>query len=232
MATMIGETFEILPKFDHATVTRTFVNTDFVKLSWYVIGLTYCVSEQKFNMTKLIKKINKKQSYDNWKNSNDGSRFQIKFPEYITQKENCGEKLNGWYISTKLIGNVIPWLNQLLWFEILNGITDHSESLIPDEGYLYLVQPTNYLGTNVFKVGKAWNPKQRFVSYGMKVKIFETVKVKDVDAGEKKLLDAIRKRPEDFKIKEGKEYFECKFEDIHEIFIKIVYEISDDEIRA
>jgi hypothetical protein len=81
----------------------------------------------------------------------------------------------------------------MLWFEILNEITDHRKSLIPDEGYLYLVQPTKYIGTNVFKVGKAWNPKQRFSSYGKEVKIFETFKVKDVDTGEKMLLGELRK---------------------------------------
>jgi hypothetical protein len=45
------------------------------------------------------------------------------------------------------------------------------------------------------------------------------------------LINAIKNSP-GFKIKEGKEYFECPSEEaIHKIFLQIISEIKDDECR-
>lgn len=78
-------------------------------------------------------------------------------------------------------------------------------------GYLYLVQPERFLGTNIFKVGKTERePEKRFSEYGKDTLVLECVKVEDIDNSEKTVINFFSSAQ---KYKDGNEYFECKNKD-------------------
>ena len=115
-----------------------------------------------------------------WLKHEKATKIKIKHPEWF----NCIK--NSWFFSLNLLHEYALSCNPFasLW---LAGDKDWNEN--NDTGFIYLVQREKHLNTNIYKVGKTWNLKQRFVAYGKNVKILRTYSVMNQTEAEKLLIN-------------------------------------------
>ena len=73
-------------------------------------------------------------------------------------------------------------------------------------GWLYLVQPSEYIGTTIFKIGRTKNISRRMNAYGPERKEYRKVYVDDMYTAESGLIDLFY---DAFDLYRGNEYFEC-----------------------
>tara|TARA_R110002072_G_scaffold45565_1_gene126621 strand:+ start:28987 stop:29598 length:612 start_codon:yes stop_codon:yes gene_type:complete len=74
-----------------------------------------------------------------------------------------------------------------------------------EDNYLYLVQPSNFLGSDVFKIGKSKNIKRRMVDYGIDTRIICIMEVVDRHKMERKMKEVFGHNFKRYKI--GYEYY-------------------------
>ena len=165
----------------------------------------------KFNAHKLMKDIcmNPNVRYDHWRKGKQ-AKILITSPD-MEWKMKGRRAVNGTYLDWSLFYPFVYSMSPIYGARWLAG--DEEWTRPENEGYLYLVQPQDKLGTDIYKIGRTWNCAQRFKSYGKKVDVLLTAKVEDTLAAEKimiahfegKFKKAIRDGNGD-----GEEYFHIK----------------------
>ena len=166
-----------------------------------------------FHAKRLMEQLCDRRKLDNnktctktpsdWLKHEKATKIKLKHPEWF----NCIK--NSWFFSLNLLHEYALSCNPFasLW---LAGDKDWNEN--NDSGYIYLIQRGKHLNTNIYKVGKTWNLKQRFVAYGKDVKILRTYFVTDQTESEKLLINNFNNKFEHAicdEEKNGKEYFLC-----------------------
>lgn len=178
------------------------INDDFVLLRYHNVNILYCVRLQMVNVNHLCKQFDVKFRF--WKKCQQVKQLMDRFPDkFVNNYNDSYNKGRGTYISEDLVNIILCLLNPILGYTITNNYHDGVE-LINKTGFVYIVQPEEYIGTNIYKIGRTWNPSQRFVEYGKKVKIIRLNKVKDMYLTEINLINDITEYNKPFK---GKEYF-------------------------
>ena len=101
--------------------------------------------------------------------------------------------------------------------------------MINSYGIIYLIQPKEFIGKNVYKVGfSKQTDLKRCLSYGKGSKYISIHECKNPRIIERILIDEFNTKFEKYK---GCEYFKGVFSEIYEIFNKLVIEYNSDENR-
>lgn len=111
---------------------------------------------------------------------------------------------------------------------------------VVNDGFIYLVQTSIHVDKNIYKIGRTWNLKKRFVQYGKEVKILKTIKVRNQLVAEDILINSFKDRFDRAKKEigtDGKEYFMCSndveaiktFDDVVKELDKMDLIIDDEE---
>ena len=75
-----------------------------------------------------------------------------------------------------------------------------------NSGWLYLVQPQEFIGTTIYKIGRTKNISRRMTQYGQDRIEYRKVYVDDMYRYESMLIDVFY---DAFDLYQGNEYFEC-----------------------
>lgn len=89
----------------------------------------------------------------------------------------------------------------------------------PIEESVYLCQPTEYIGSSIYKVGKSSKDMKRMSDYGKDQNKIHVCKVSNMNRTEKKLKKIFTKR---FTVARGDEYFEGDIREMTILFLQIV----------
>lgn len=85
------------------------------------------------------------------------------------------------------------------------------------KGHVYLIQPEEYLDTNIYKIGYTTEISVRIKSYGRNTKLLDSCEVENPQSVEQKLLNVFNRS---FKRVKGEEYFQGEEDKIkHAFFI-------------
>ena len=88
----------------------------------------------------------------------------------------------------------------MIGYCLANNLT--MDVVLDRTGYLYIVQPEKYIGTDVYKYGITWNTKRRFWKFGGdKCKVFHVEKVEDMYKAELALHAQVEEYVDDRLIK-------------------------------
>jgi hypothetical protein len=93
-------------------------------------------------------------------------------------KGTNADRFSGTYMDMSLIPVIVAWCNPMLGYFMVNQL--NSDAKNDPSGYVYIVQPEVHLDTNVYKIGRTWNPKVRFQSYGAKTKVIKCERVNNM----------------------------------------------------
>jgi len=96
-----------------------------------------------------------------------------------------------------------------------------TESIDETYEYIYLLQPFNLIGTNIFKYGKTTNLHNRFDQYGQKTAIYHIVRVINCSSTEKKILAAFKIHFKKYNF--GNEYFSGNYIEMIETIDQIIH---------
>ena len=216
------------------------IDENFVVVSHCGLSIIYSTCDDMFNATKLCKAISSRK-FHKWNETKEAHKFKQRFPHffkvYMTGDldGSIDNRLAGTYIHSSMLNVIVSWANPMVGYCLVNGMAE--EVMLDKSGFLYLVQPERYLGTNVFKYGITWNTKQRFSKYGGdKCKVFHIVKVNDMYSAELTLHGRIDERVDWGEMKivpQTREYVEGEFEDIEYLFKEVAknYEYKEDPNR-
>ena len=148
---------------------HAFVSLNFNGIDLWIVYDKQTMKPLMFNLTKLSKQLK-----GGVKTTSSSYSFVIhnreqleSRPEYFEVKGKGTRLYCGWYASLKCLDRIsfaIASFNGSDWFD---GVTDWYGDMY--YGHVYLVQPPEYSGTNVFKLGKAGQTeremKQRWTLY-------------------------------------------------------------------
>ena len=98
-------------------------------------------------------------------------------------------------------------------------------------GIVYLIQPEEYLETNIYKVGRSDNQSlRRIKSYGKRTEIVSIMCVSDCKSIEKIILDKFKSV---FPIVKGREYFDIDLPlgELLKAFVNLVIENNDKYVK-
>ncbi len=159
------------------------INDDFCIGTYNGISITMDGSLESFRINDLFKNLTLQvdnarasTSVSHWLNGKVGS-ILYNDPIYhdLFYKKEGSPKIKGWYAPMVLFNailystNVIKaqkWVMGMMWQE-------------PVEGYIYFIQPSDCIDTQIYKYGMTWNTDQRYVSYSKgKEEMIEFRKVK------------------------------------------------------
>jgi hypothetical protein len=213
---------EFYPLFRNAKVVEV-ISENYVTIHWYGMNMIYSVKDQKFNATKLVEAISNTK-FKKWNETQIAAQFRERYPEFFIEKTKVANRLKGTYLDPEMIYVIVAWANPMIGFHLTNGRAEEY-GMTDKSGFIYLVQPEEYLGTNIFKVGRTWKLEHRLPKYGKNTKIIKTAKVKDMYSVETKLLNSLKDETiSDALLVKGSEYFECELESIEYHFDEAVKE--------
>lgn len=198
--------------FDSNNIIET-LNEDFVILRYYCVNLLYSMELQMVNVTNLCRQFD--VSYRHWKKGKFIQRLMERFPEkFVDDFDNKYNKGRGSYIDGDLVNLILCLLDPIVGFTITNGYHENVE-IVHKSGYVYIVQPEEYKNTNIYKIGRTWDTKQRFQAYGKDAKIISVKKVEDMYKTETSIICDLTDISKPIK---GKEYFSMDLDDIISVF--------------
>ena len=183
----------------------------FYLISFNSVDVMVNPEKTKFNATRLMKSINSNPNlrYSQWRK---GKTAMILIDSKEMEQEVTGcRATNGKYLDWSIFYKFVYDVSPVQGTRWLNG--DEHWDRPETEGYLYLVQPQDKLDTDVYKIGRTWNPKQRFKGYGADVNVIRIKKVDDMFAAEKVMIAYFNRK---FKkairdgLGNGDEYFHIK----------------------
>ena len=197
---------------------------NYVLINYLGIDMIYSVKDDKINATKLCKQFDR--DFNKFNETKGGKLLKEKFPDKFKIVNKIKNELSGTYIDTELINVVICWANPLIGYYVSNGY------VIPDDviktsndarlnGYIYIVQPEEYLNTNIIKIGRTWNPDIRIPKYGKNTNVLFLKEVNNMYETERNILYYIDTY--EYKlVKDTKEYIELEEDETLEDFIKFI----------
>ena len=141
--------------------------------------------KNKFNATELMKDIclNANNRYNQWRK---GRTAKILIEPGMEIQVNGCRDANGKYLDWSLFYIFVYSVSPIYGARWLMGDEDWSRPV--NEGYIYLVQPQDKLGTDIYKIGRTWNCSQRFRSYGRNVDVICRTRVDDMFTAEKIMI--------------------------------------------
>jgi hypothetical protein len=221
---MAGGSIEFYPLFKDAEIVEV-ISENFVTIHWYGMNIIYSVKDQKFNATKLVQSISSTK-FKKWNETRDAAAFRKRFPDFFIELSKVENRLKGTYLDPQMIYVIVAWANPFIGFNLTNGIAEEY-GLTDKSGYVYLIQPEEYLGTNIYKIGRTWKLEQRLPKYGEKAKIIKTAKVNDMYTTETKILNSLKETDiSEAKLVRGAEYFEVELDDILYWFDEAIKEMA------
>ena len=142
--------------------------------------------KNKFNATRLLKKLtcDRNARYSMWRSGKSANQLIRSADMEDVRKGSL--KIKGVYLDWNLFYPFVYNVATVPATHWLNGEEDWSD--IDNSGYLYLVQPQDKLGTDVYKIGRTWNFEQRCKSYGTNVDVISKESVEDMYDAERILL--------------------------------------------
>lgn len=208
------------------------IDEDFVVIQFSGVEVIYSTKLEKFNATKYVSAISESK-YNNWHRSKSAACFRHKFPKFFkeiltNQDAICKDfnRIKGTYLDLSLLPIITAWCNPMRAYCLVNDIRE--EFVNDTQGYIYIVQPEEYLGTDIYKIGRTWSPKQRFREYGEKHKVIECKRVTNMYKCEQMILSNLNES-DDYKLVRGKEYFEGVLEDIMYYYKEAIERYGDVE---
>ena len=167
--------------------------------------------QDKFNATRLLRDIilNKNIRYSQWR---EGKPAKILIESRDMEIQVCGcRAVNGRYLDWSLFYSFVYGISPVYGARWLNGVEDWNRP--EKEGYLYLVQPQDKIETDIYKIGRTYDYKKRFKSYGKNAVILRVVRVDDMTEAENILLKIFEEKFERA-VRDGngvgEEYFHVK----------------------
>ena len=200
--------------------TIEIIDENFTVIEWNGLQMIYSANDNMINATKLVSSISSKH-FNNWTSSADGKLFQERFPEKFVSRNpgdvfGCKDmnRVSGTYVSWSLIPVIVSWANVMRGYFLVNNFRKDYER--DTTGYIYIVQTEEFKGTNKYKIGRTWNPKQRFHQYGKNLNVIRCEKVGNMYRAEESLIyDLGEFVTKPFK---GKEWFDCDIDEIEYYF--------------
>jgi hypothetical protein len=145
-----------------------------------------------------------------------------RFPQYfkvITNRDLKGTNANrlaGTYMDMRLIPVIVAWYNPMLGYFLVNQLNSNAKN--DPSGFVYIVQPEEHSDTNVYKIGRTWNPKVRFQSYGAKTKIIKCERVNNMYSVETNIITSCKEFF--FEPFQGKEWYKTDEDNDLDMLIK------------
>lgn len=180
---------------------------EFYNVVFNGINLTLSLDLTKFAAQELMNQLCNRRKKDNdkactkttsdWLKQRQAQLLQKLHPEWFVKIKKK------WFLSLNLLHTFsysCDSIKGILWLT-----NDKSWKDIDDIGFVYLVQPEEYLNSNIYKVGRAFNLKSRFVEYG-NLRVLKTQRVMNQFKSESILLEVFSNK---FEVKKGNEYFIC-----------------------
>ena len=195
-------------------------------------GVTLCTTSDKqmFNASILPSQLRPTKTLKDFTNSKFYITILKYHPDWECVYAQTGKRIsNGKYMKWELLERMTGSMDSIKSFEWINGSPDWREK--GNEGYLYFVQTSDHKGTNIHKVGRTWNMKQRTKSYGKQVKIHRSITVDDMYAAEKVMQNAFAGRYDRAKRDgngDGEEYYIIEdLEEALELFKEIEEQLKE-----
>jgi hypothetical protein len=171
------------------------IDENFIVVEYYQLNLIFSVKDQMFNATKLVRSISSSE-IKTWNETKAAKLFKQRFPKFfkvIGNKDVKGtdiHRVSGTYMDMTMIPVITAWCNPMIGYFIANNLSiDEKNDL---SGFVYLIQPEEHLGTNIYKIGRTWNPDQRIRQYGSKTNIIKCVKVDNMFLAETMIIQSFK----------------------------------------
>jgi hypothetical protein len=197
------------------------IDDNFVMIHHHQLNLIFSTKDQMFNATKLVRSISDSE-IKKWNETKSAKLFKQRFPQYfkvITTRDfkgTDGNRLSGTYMDMTMIPVIVAWCNPMLGYFLVNQL--NSDAKIDQSGYVYLVQPEEHLDTNVYKIGRTWNPKVRFPNYVDKTKLIKCERVNNMYSVETSIISNLSEYF--FEPFQGKEWYKTDEDNDLDMLIK------------
>jgi hypothetical protein len=172
------------------------LDENFIVIDFYKLQFIYSTADQKFNATKLVPSISGSK-YPKWQGGQVAQTFIKRFPQFFTEYKNKSNYIRGTYLDMTLLPIIVSWCNPVRGYYLINGLAEDINNEV--SGYVYIVQPPEFLGTDVKKIGRTWKPQQRFRQYGNGTKFIRCERISNMTGCEDMIMSILS----DYKIKKA-----------------------------
>jgi DNA-directed RNA polymerase subunit RPC12/RpoP len=137
--------------------------------------------------------------------------------ELNNKNQNLNNMVNEMNIVNQSLNNEIKHLN------IENQNLKNNQSLHADYESIYIIHPSQYANTNIYKIGRTFDIGKRHAQYPDGSKLLYSFCCKDSKTVENLILDYLKLDKQTFKLMDfGREYFQCDLKDLRNAVLQFI----------